>query len=226
MTDPGPPTFTQVMTEHEDLTRRLSDLGTQPVPEAARAEHLHAMRTAEAVDAAPAGRRFGRLAVAAAAIIGFAVGSTGFAMAGALPDPAQGVAHDVLSVVQVDVPDRPDNRGACISAAAKNPDPAAKQAAKDACPKGGPPAGVPGGPPGEPGSSRGPGANRGVGNNDGDPCTGRPAWAGKMTPAEKEAAKAEAAAQCPGRFQDDGEPEELEAPEAPGADEIEEPPGS
>ncbi|HEX4902474.1 MAG TPA: hypothetical protein VFV42_06670, partial [Acidimicrobiales bacterium] len=119
------------MNEHDDLTERLGALGSAPVADDVRDGHLHAMRAATP---ATVGRQgFGRLAVAAAAIVGFGVGSTGFAMAGALPDPAQGVAHDVLSVVQVDVPDRPQNRGACVSAAAK----AGDQAAKDACPKGG-----------------------------------------------------------------------------------------
>jgi hypothetical protein len=207
VTDPGAASFTQVMSDHEDLTQRLAELGSAPVPGDVRADHLHAMRTAEPVDVAPTGPRFGRLAVAAAAIVGFLAGSTGLAMAGALPDPAQGVAHDVLSVVQVQVPDRPDNRGACISAAAKIADPAAKQAAKDQCPKGGPPEGVPGRPQGTRGERPG---HAGVGAG-GDPCKGRPPWAGKMTTEEREAAKAEHAAQCPGRAQ--GEPEEIEPDE-------------
>lgn len=178
--------------DEDEITQRLREAGHRPVPGEVRTGHLSRMRSAAPVVARP--KRFGRLAVAAAAFAGFAVGSTGFAMAGALPDPAQGVAHDVLSVVQVEVPDRPQNRGQCISAAAKaHPgDEAAKAAAKDQCPKGKPAhagegkgkgkgrpdhAGVPGGPNGRP--------------HDGDPCKGPPPWAGKgakdATPEQKQA---------------------------------------
>lgn len=108
MTSWVPATFTRVMTEHDDLIQRLHEQGEHPVPDGLRDGHVHAMRAA-ATSVAGGGAphtRFGRLAVAGAAVVGFVAGSTGFAMAGALPDPAQGVAHDVLSVVQVDVPDR------------------------------------------------------------------------------------------------------------------------
>jgi len=190
------------MHEHDDLARRLGALGSAPVPEDVRAGHLHAMR-----GASPAGdgrRRFGRLAVAAAALAGFAVGSTGFAMAGALPAPAQGVAHDVLSVVQVDVPDRPANHGSCVSAAAKLDDPAAKQAAKEACRTSNPPGrpegvgggrpdgaggGAPATPPGQVGK-----APKGA-NADDDPCTGKPPWAGRKGGPNADEAAARAA--CP-----------------------------
>jgi hypothetical protein len=186
------------MTERDDLTDRLSALGSTRVPPDVRAEHLHAMHS---VGAAPQSRRFGRLAVAAAALVGFVVGSTGFAMAGALPDPAQGIAHNVLSVVQVDVPDRKPNRGACVSAAAKaHPeDEVAKQAAKDACPKGKPEGMGKGKPDGVPPGHAGK-APRGA-NADGDPCTGKPPWAGPMAPGEKDRLRAEDA--C-GRGQVDG----------------------
>ena len=121
--------------EHDrsgDVEDRLGRLGRHPVDPDVRAAHL---RRAGAVAAAPARRRFGPLAVGAAAVVGFLAGSAGLAAAGALPDPAQNVAHDVLGVVQVDVP-QGDNRGACISEAAKIKDKDAKRAAKDACPKG------------------------------------------------------------------------------------------
>jgi hypothetical protein len=166
--------------DENEITQRLREAGERPVPGDVRSDHLHRMRAAS--PARP--KRFGRLAVAAAAFVGFAVGSTGFAMAGALPGPAQGVAHQVLSVVQVDVPDRKPNRGACVSAAAEaHPeDEVARKAAKDACPKGRPegvgkgkPDGVP---PGHAGKASG-------ANADGDPCTGKPPWAGPMSPEEK-----------------------------------------
>ena len=196
MTGRAPPSFTRVMTERDDLTDRLAALGSAPVPAEVRAEHLHAMRSSRP---APARRRFGRLAVAAAALVGFAAGSTGFAMAGALPGTAQGIAHDVLSVVQVDVPDRPRNHGACVSAAAKQHrgDEVAKQQAKEACRQSNP--------PGRPdGVGRGQGGPDGtppgrVGKppkaDDGDPCTGRPPWAGRVGGPTAEEAQQRAA--CP-----------------------------
>ncbi|MDZ7673894.1 MAG: hypothetical protein U5K30_02330 [Acidimicrobiales bacterium] len=98
---------TSHVTDTSPITDRLARLAAQPVPDDVRGAHMH--RMAAATPDGPAPKRFGRLAVAGAAIIGFFAGSTGFAMAGALPGPAQGAAHDVLSVLQVDVPDRPGN---------------------------------------------------------------------------------------------------------------------
>ncbi len=94
------------MSDHDDLTRRLRELGDAPIPDAVRQDHLHRLAAVDVGAPAPR-KRFGRVAVAAAAIVGFAFGSTGLAMAGALPAPAQGAAHDVLSVLQVDVPEKP-----------------------------------------------------------------------------------------------------------------------
>ena len=86
----------------------------------------------------PRRRGFVWAGIAAAAVVGFLAGSTGLAMADALPDPAQAVAHDVLRVVQVDVPQgKEGKRGPCMAEAAKIKDKDAKKAAKDACPKGG-----------------------------------------------------------------------------------------
>jgi hypothetical protein len=166
--------------DHNEITHRLRDAGDQAVPDEVRIRHLSQMHAAAPVVERPKG--FGRLAVAAAALVGFALGSTGFAMAGALPDPAQQVAHDVLAVVKVNVDEPRANRGQCISAIAKDPDrrPDEKRMAKDACPKGRPDhagtengkakgrpdhAGAPGGPNGRP--------------HAGDPCKGPPPWAGK-----------------------------------------------
>lgn len=170
------------MDEHP-LSDRLRRMGRSPVPPEVRDDHLHRMGGA---DTRPRRQKhFGRFAVAAAAIVGFMAGSTGLAMAGALPAPAQGVAHDVLSVVQVEVPDRPQNRGACISAAAKSDDEAAKQAAKAECPEGGVGRG---GPPGHAGE-RGPKVDK----HADDPCRGRPPWAGtKGGPTDEQKAAFEA----------------------------------
>ena len=186
--------------DENEITQRLRDAGDQPVPGEVRASHLSQMHaTTPAAVHQP--KRFGRLAVAAAAFVGFAVGSTGLAMAGALPDPVQQVAHDVLSVVQVQVPDRPDNHGKCVSQVANDPAVSAqdKKAVKDErCPKGKPDhagrgKGAGNGRPDHAGTPGGPNA---VPHQD-DPCKGPPPWAGnEMTPAEKDAARAERAAAC------------------------------
>ncbi len=206
--------------DENEITQRLRHAGEQPVPGEVRSTHLSQMHAA--TQTTPRPKRFGRLAVAAAAFVGFAVGSTGFAMAGALPEPAQQVAHDVLATVNVNV-ENPKNRGQCISAAARNnTDEAAKQAAKADCPKGGNGKGRPdgAGPPegkgkGRPDHAGTPGGPNGK-PHDGDPCKGPPPWAGKagkaMTPNAKRAAQAERAA-CPGAEAED--PEEIEIEEGP-----------
>ena len=190
------------MDEHE-LTDRMQAFGEADVPADTRAEHLRRIAATPITSA----RRFSRAWVAAAAIVGFFAGSTGLAAAGALPDPAQDVAHDVLSVVQVDVPE--GKRGPCVSAIAKSDLPKAeKKAAKDACPKGGD------GAIDENESSEGENGNGKGRSNEApgqtkhvdDPCKGKPAWAGKndLTVEEKDALKAERATTC-GSDLDDGD---------------------
>ncbi len=215
------------------LTSRLRDLGTPPVPDTVRAQHLSRMDAA--VPALPRReKRFGRLAVAAAAIVGFFAGSTGLAMAGALPGPAQGVAHDVLSVVQVDVPDHPQNHGKCVSEAAHaHPnDPVAKKAAIDACRT--TPPGKSGDAPGRSGATPGrsgdaPGRSGTAGVKDNDPCKGKPPWAGNKTmdPATRTSLQDQRAA-CADDGDEADEPDDEiddeQAPaEAPDADKTEEP---
>ncbi len=206
--------------EENEITQRLRASGEHPVPGEVRAGHLSQMHAATPAST-PQPKRFNRLAVAAAAFVGFAVGSTGFAMAGALPDPAQGVAHDVLSVVQVEVPDRPDNHGKCISTAAKITDPAEKQRAKELCKESHPP-GRSGEAPGRSGDAPGRSGEAPARkafpadhpNGDGDDCTGKPPWAGKKggpTPEQRAARDA-----CPPDLDDD----EIEEPEIE-AEEIE-----
>lgn len=203
--------MTGVMDEDE-ITQRLRDSGNRPVPGEVRSSHLSRMHAARPTVQRPT--RFGRVAVAAAAFAGFAVGSTGFAIAGALPEPAQQVAHDVLATVNVDVED-PKNRGQCISAAARSTtDEAAKQEAKAKCPKGGKGNGRPDGA----GPSEGKGAGKGrpdhAGNPGGpngaphpdDPCTGPPPWAGKAGKAmgaDAKRAAQDARAACPDEDPDD-----------------------
>src|SRR3954468_1669425 len=87
---------------------RLHSLADEPIDAATRAAHLRRMATTgTSTDVAAAGARrrgFVWAGIAAAAVVGFLAGSTGLAMADALPDSAQTVAHDVLGAVKVDVP--------------------------------------------------------------------------------------------------------------------------
>ncbi len=213
----------------DPITDRLRDVGSARIPVATRGTQLRAMHAAYSTAGVPARRtekRFGRLAVAMAAIVGFVAGTTGLAMAGALPGPAQGAAVDVLSVVGIDAPAAKEpKRGPCVSEAAKLADPVAKQAAKDACPKG--PFGN--GRTGAPGQDGAPGQNKDKPNGKpeangrsaeapgqvdkaADPCRGRPPWAGKNDLTDEEVAAAKAArAACPDDEAD--EPDELERDE-------------
>ncbi len=172
--------------DENELTNRLRALADETVPDAVRVAHLQRM----AATPADPTHGFGRAWVAAAAIVGFLAGSTGLAAAGALPDPAQDVAHDVLAVVQVDVPE--GKRGPCVSAIAKSDlSQAEKKSAKDDCPKGG--NGASGG-DGAGKSDEAPGSTK----HADDPCKGKPPWAGKkdLTTEQKDALKAERAATC------------------------------
>lgn len=188
--------------DENELTDRIRAMGDEPVPDATRDAHL---RRIAATPVQP-GRRFGRGWVAAAAIVGFLAGSTGLAAAGALPDPAQDVAHDVLAAVQVDVPD--GTRGSCVSKIAKSDLPKEdKKAAKDGCPKGGRGSGE--GDDEAPGKS---GSAPGQTRHADDPCRGKPPWAGRndLTKAEKDELKAERAAACGRDLDDEAEDEEID----------------
>ncbi len=91
------------------LEARLRALGEEPVPPEVQARHLAAIAAVpEAV--ASAGRRLSArlLRAAASAVVAGLVGGTALASAGALPDPAQRVAHNVLGAVGIDVPDPAD----------------------------------------------------------------------------------------------------------------------
>ena len=202
--------------DENDLTRRMRAIGEQPVPDTTRNLHLHRMA---GVAATPT-KRFGRFAVAAAAIVGFMAGSTGLAMAGALPAPAQDVAHDVLSTVNLEVPKgKEGKRGPCVSAIAKDTSLTEEQkdAKKDAeCPKG------PFGPPAHAGRGGASGDNPGKGRADaakgGDGCRGKPPWAGRddLTEEQTDAMAAERKAACGrggnGKPEASGAPEGSEAP--------------
>lgn len=206
------------MNEHEDqLRERLRQLGQCPIDAGTQELHLRRLQ-AVGGNVEPRRRGFVWVGIAAAALVGFTAGSTGLAMAGALPDRAQDVAHDVLGVVQVDVPSgKEGKRGPCVSEAAKIKDEDAKKAAMAACPEGGPddngdggnggnrPEGSPGKSGDAPGKS---GTAPGQVEHEGDPCHGRPPWAGKMSKEERQAAKQAASREaCPADADDDGESE-------------------
>ena len=183
----------------DEIRGRLQALGQEPIDEQTRAAHMRRM-TAGVVAGESRRRGFVWAGIAAAALVGFLAGSTGLAMADALPDPAQEVAHDVLRVVQVDVPQgKEGKRGPCVAEAAKIKDKDAKKAAKDACPKGGEDEGgdESGDETGTPGQGPPPAD---------DPCRGRPPWAGPMSKQEREAAKQSASREnCPQDEDDSGE---------------------
>ncbi|HVM09079.1 MAG TPA: hypothetical protein VM345_11485 [Acidimicrobiales bacterium] len=92
------------MYEPEDgLTRRLRALGELPIDSATQSRHLTAM--AEAAAAPSLLGTFGnRVRIAVALIVGFLLGTTGLASAGAL-GPLQPIASETLSKVGVNVPE-------------------------------------------------------------------------------------------------------------------------
>ena len=151
----------------DEVTGRLHELGEVPVEPSTASSHLTAMASVEPTQS----RRFGRLAVAGAALAGFILGGSGLAVAGAMPKPVEDAVNKVLETTGF------RNRGECVSQAAR----AGDQAAKDACPKGG--------------KAK---ANLEERKNDGDPCKGPPIWAGRGRPAaEEKAAHLSARAACP-----------------------------
>jgi hypothetical protein len=210
----------------DDLEQRLRRLGEAPID----AGTLDAHRTAMAGVTPRSARRFGWKAVAAAAVAGFLAGSTGLAAAGALPDPAQDVAHDVLDVVGIGVPRSTEgcpegktyrNHGEYVSSVeAAGGD--VEAAARSEC--------------GKPARGQGQekGGNKGKagtkGDADGDPCTGPPPWAGTRLSAEdRAAAQAERREQCGeddadalegSRAEADDDSDLEEQPEAPAHDEA------
>jgi hypothetical protein len=194
----------------DDLEQRLRRLGEVPLDPLI--EGAHRLAIAEVVGQGGGSRwRFGRKAVAAAAIAGCLAGSTGLAAAGTLPDTAQDVAHEVLGAVGINIPRStvgcPEgtvyrNHGEYVAAVeAAGGD--VEAAAHSDC--------------GMPLRGNGDG-NRGTPrpDTDGDPCTGPPPWAGAhLTREEREAAQAERRSLCGASEQPEAEEPEAEEPEAP-----------
>lgn len=182
------------MDEHEDLRQRLRALGTQPIEPSLQSTHLTMLSAA--------GRRSLRpkLRTAGVFLAGLLVGGSGLAVAGALPDPAQHVAHQAFGEVGVQVPDPeryhgpecgPDvkrNHGAYVRDD--------KGVARTECgkPVGGDKDELKGEEEEEEGGE--PGAERAAKG----PCQGPPPWGGanksSMTTDEKAAAQAARALEC------------------------------
>ena len=125
---------------NDDLVLRLREAGRRPIDPSTRQEHWRRIAAEASPDEAGSRRRrrLGAVPVAAAGAIGFLAGSTGLAFAGALPDPAQNVVHDVLQPaldrIDVEMPEG-GNRGRCVSEAARTDDKAIKEELKDLCPE-------------------------------------------------------------------------------------------
>ena len=90
------------MEEHQSVIESLRTLGKAPVDPVTANRHLSRM-----VDVRARTPLTTKVKVGAAFGIGFLAGSAGLASAGALPGPAQSVAHTVLSSVGVHVPGGP-----------------------------------------------------------------------------------------------------------------------
>ena len=199
------------MGDHDDLIERLQRLGRRPVDPALQHAHLAAM--------APAGRSpmRAKLRVAGAFLAGLIVGGSGLAVAGALPDSAQNVAHTVFEQVGVQVPqpERYHNAEECGPEVKANHGQYVrddKSLAGSDCGKpthaGGKDAGK------TPGADTG-GAGGPATKGERGPCQGPPPWAGQaMSPEDKAAAQAEREARCGADDGDEDEDGTLEAPES------------
>ena len=186
--------------EDRHVVERLRAMGQERVDHVVASEHLTAMA---ALRRRPQ-KRFGRAAVAGAALAGFLLGGLGLGYADALPGPAQGVAENMLEFVGIEGEWK--NRGHCISTQAQAPanvtDEAAKAAAKEQCPKGKP---------------EGAGQQGKVKAHANDPCRGAPPWAGRGGPtAPEQAAHDQARAAC-GPDTAGGAGAEADEPEAEGS---------
>ena len=202
------------MDDHDDLIERLQALGRQPVDPARQHAHLAAMT--------PAGRSplRAKLRVAGAFLAGLLVGGSGLAVAGALPDSAQNVAHNVFEQVGVQVPqpDRYHDAEECGPEVKANHGQYVrddKSLARSDCGK---PTHAGGKDAGEtPRSGKG-GTGGPAAKGDRGPCQGPPPWAGSaMSPEDKAAAQAEREARCGVDDDESDEDDEggvLEAPEA------------
>ena len=182
------------MEEHDEIQERLRGLGMHPVDPALRSAHLTAMAQLR-----PRRLLGSKLRVATAFLAGLLLGGSGLAAAGALPDPAQRVAHGVLDQVGLDVPNPERYHGPECGEVRKNHGGYVREdhsLAESDCGK---PvhAGKVDDDPREPGKADDPDGSE---RPDKGPCQGPPPWAGKggaaMSPEEKTVAQAKRRAQC------------------------------
>lgn len=215
------------MDDHDDLTRRLRDLGRQPIEPSLQSAHLTAMASARP-------RRLGsKLRVAGAFLAGLLVGGSGLAVAGALPDAAQNAAHNVFEQVGVQVPqpERYHDDAVCGTEVQKNHGQYVrddKSLAQTECGKptgAGAEADEGADDDGEVGKGNGgkSAGRKGPESSERGPCQGPPPWAGKksMTAEAKAAAQRARAAEC--GTDDSVDDAETEAPQR-GTTESTEPP--
>lgn len=202
--------------DFSDLTARLRALSEERVAPHLADAHLAAM--AEAPSPAARGSRWTKARVGLAFFAGLLLGGSGLASAGALPGPAQDVAHDVLGAVGVNVPRSTEgcpegkeyrNHGEYVSEVSESGDEAAtKAAAKSECGK--PIKGA-----GADGTRRGPKSD--------NPC--RPPWAGGpssypgLTPEQRRERRAadQASWTQPAECNDEAETEGAEAQTSAGS---------
>ena len=186
--------------DHDALVERLRALGEHPIDPALQAAHLTAMSAPR-----PAGIR-PKLRVAAAFLAGLLVGGSGLAVAGALPDPAQNLAHRAFKQAGIEVP-QPEryhddaecgpevmaNHGGYVRADRSKAQTECGKRVKGA--RGGP-------------GERGANDPEGAGPAERGPCQGPPPWATdpSLSPEAKATAQAERRAACG----DDGEIDEAE----------------
>ena len=188
------------MDEHEDLQARLRATGAHPVDPTIAADHLARM-----ADVRPRSGIRPQLAIAGAFLAGLLIGGSGLAVAGALPDPVQHVAHQAFDPLGVDVPDPERYHGPeCGGEVKKNHGAYVRDdhdLAKSQC--------------GKPVKAGKPDADGTDADGEKGPCQGPPPWAGKgnggMTAAEKAAAQAAREEACGDEDADEADETDAEA---------------
>ena len=172
------------MSEYDDLVARLRALGSRPVDPAVASEHLTAMAAVRAGRARPAGR-FQRLKVGAAFAAGIVLGGTSLASAGVMGQAVQDKVADAAQHVNVNLPGGTERStvGCPAGKTYKNHGQFVKDGGDPKAPCGKPVKSVDKAQNGA--DDNGPDAN---GSGNGSAC--KPPWAGKMTKAERDAARA------------------------------------
>jgi hypothetical protein len=172
------------MTEFDDLVGRLRALGSQPVDPVVASEHLTAMASVRAGRTRPVGR-FQRLKVGAAFAAGIVLGGTSLASAGVMGQTVQDKVADAAQHVNVNLPGgtQRSTEGCPAGKTYKNHGQFVKDVRdpKAAC--------------GKPVNSVDKSHNDANGNDaneNGNGAACKPPWAGNMSKADRQAARAKA----------------------------------